>query len=130
MSDSTRYETEIWIDADPALVFEYFTDPERFIEWQGSAAQFELRPGGLYRVEYGSEAVVLGQFVELEPPKRLVYTRIIEGVTTVPSRVEIELIPERDGTRVRVEHTDFAPDEGVERGWPHFLSQLAERLAT
>ncbi len=130
MTAPTDYRIDVWIDAESPLVFEYFTDPKRFIEWQGSAAEFELCPGGLYRVEYGGAAVVSGEFVEIEPPRRLVYLRCLEGVTTRPSRVEIELVPERGGTRVSVHHTDFGPDEGVDRGWPGFLARLQARLAS
>ena len=86
-------------------------------------------PAG-YRVEYGGAAVVSGEFVEVLPPRRLVYLRCLEGVTTRPSRVEIELVPERGGTRVSVHHTDFGPDEGVHRGWPGFLSRLEALLAS
>ncbi len=130
MAAPTQYRIDVWIDAACSLVFEYFTDPERFVEWQGTAAEFELRPGGLYRVEYGSTAVVSGEFVEIEPPRRLVYLRRLEGGTSRPSRVEIELVPERGGTRVSVHHTDFGPDEGVHRGWPGFLGRLEALLAS
>ena len=47
-------------------------------------------------------------------------TYLAEGA----SRVEIALVPERGGTRVSVHHTDFGPDEGVDRGWPGFLGRL------
>ena len=129
MAAPTEYRIDMWIDAASPLVFEYFTDAKRFVEWQGTEAEFELRPGGLYRVEYGSTAVVSGEFVEIEPPRRLVYLRRLEGVTSRPSRVEIDLVPERGGTRVWVRHTDFEPDEGVERGWPQFLTRLQDRIA-
>ena len=126
---ASEFDIDIWIDAPPALVFEYFTDTDRFLEWQGPSAEFELRPGGLYRVEYGDAAVIVGEFVEIDPPRRLVYARRLEGRDAPPSRVEIDLVPERNGTRVCVHQTGFAADEGVERGWPHFLGQLEQRLA-
>lgn len=28
-----------------------------------------------------------------------------------------------------VHHTGFSADEGFERGWPHFLGQLEQRIA-
>ena len=130
MSAPTRFETEVWIDAAPDTVFAYFTDPELFVRWQGTEAEFEARPGGRYRVVYGETVVISGEFVEVDAPTRVVYRRRIEGVADAGhSLVEIDLAPERGGTRVTVLHTEFAPDEGVEWGWQHFLGRLQERLA-
>ncbi len=126
---TTRYEFDIWIDAAPERLFDYFTDPDLFVQWQGSEAEFELRPGGLYRVAYGTMAVISGEFVEIDRPNRLVYMRRLNSVDGPVSRVEIDFVAERGGTRVSVVHTDFAPDEGVEWGWPHFLGQLESLLS-
>jgi len=126
---SSRFEIDVWIDAPPERVFQYFTDPKLFVEWQGSEAEFDPNPGGLYRVVYGTAAVITGKFLEIDPPNRLVYLRQLSGHDNDPSRVEINFTGERGGTRVAVIHTDFGVDEGVEWGWKHFLGRLEEQLA-
>ena len=43
--------------------------------WMGQEAFFDPRPGGEYRVEVISgETSPLGEFVEVDPPRRLVFT--------------------------------------------------------
>ena len=78
-----------------------------------------------------------GEFVELDPPRRLVFTfgwepePGAEGPNPVPpgsSTVEIELAPDGDGTRLRFTHRDLPNAEAVEshgHGWDHYLQRLA-----
>ena len=75
-----------------------------------------------------------GEFVEVDPPRRLVYTWGWEpgadGPNPVPpgsSTVEIELVPEGDGTLLRFTHRDLPSDEAAKshgHGWDHYLARL------
>src|SRR5262249_9046435 len=38
------------VRASPATVFSFFTDPQRWLSWQGVDATIEPRPGGLFRM--------------------------------------------------------------------------------
>ncbi len=58
---------ELRIEARPETVFAFFTDPDKMTRWKGDSAQLDARPGGVYRVQIG-QAVVVGEFVELDPP--------------------------------------------------------------
>jgi uncharacterized protein YndB with AHSA1/START domain len=71
-----------------------------------------------------------GQFVELVPDKRVVFTwgwvdrpGIPPGSTTV----EIELSEEADGTLLVLTHREVPSDESAmqEMGWTHYLPRLA-----
>ena len=70
---------EMRIAAPPELVFPYFTDPARMVDWMGIAALLDPRPGGTFRVEANGRDVVLGEYVEVEPPHRVVFTWGFEG---------------------------------------------------
>ncbi len=121
---------EVVISASRATVFELLTDPRRHVEWLGTEAELDPRPGGIYRVVVGGGPVSLGRFVEVVPNERVVFTfgwdepdhPIPSGSTTV----EIDLIPEGDKTRVRLVHRDLPPDAVSDhtRGWDHYLSRL------
>jgi uncharacterized protein YndB with AHSA1/START domain len=79
--------------------------------------------------------VASGAFVELERPRRLVYTwgwePGPEGPNLVPpgsSTVEIELEPVDGGTKLRFTHRDLPNVEAAEshgEGWDHYLPRLA-----
>ena len=123
-------------DAPRDAVFAAWTEPERLKQWWGPGlfetvfAEVDLRPGGRYelRLEPGSMRLV-GEFREVTPPRRLVYTwRWIEGVPdTRESLVTVEF--REDGTRTEVVlvHDNFAgpgPVEMYDDGWRSGLSKL------
>jgi uncharacterized protein YndB with AHSA1/START domain len=127
-------EREIRIAARPETVFEFFTDPEKMVLWKGREADLDPEPGGIYRVEMGDRIVARGEYVEVDPPRRVVFTWGWEGQESgehaVPpgsSRVEITLDPDADGTLVRLRHLDL-PEETREihgQGWDLYLGRLA-----
>jgi uncharacterized protein YndB with AHSA1/START domain len=99
----------------------------------GQSATFDLRTGGAYRVEVIPGNVVSGAFVEIDPPRRLVYTwgweqgssdLVPPGSTTV----EFELEPHGSGTLLRFRHRDLPTDESAashSHGWDHYLARLS-----
>ena len=66
---------EVRIDAPPATVFAYFTDPARLLRWMGVEAELDPRPGGGFRVNVNGRDVAEGAFVEAVPHERVVFTR-------------------------------------------------------
>ena len=125
MADPVR--SEVRIAAPPAVVFPYFTDPARIVEWMGVAAILDPRPGGTFRVDQGGGRVVVGEYVEVAPPRRVVFTWGYDAPGS--SRVEVTLDPDGDGTRLTLVH-DGLPDALRDvhvAGWEHFLGRLATR---
>jgi uncharacterized protein YndB with AHSA1/START domain len=131
-------EREVRIAARPETVFAFFTDPEKMVQWKGSKAELDAHPGGIYRVEINDRAIVRGEYLEVDPPSRVVFTWGWEGQESgqgghaVPpgsSRVEISLEPDGDGTLVRLRHVDL-PEQALAihgEGWDLYLGRL--RLA-
>jgi uncharacterized protein YndB with AHSA1/START domain len=122
--------SEVRIEARPETVFAFFTDPEKMKRWKGRAAELDARPGGVYRVELSDRNVAIGEYVELDPPRRVVFTWGWDGNEKVPpgsSTVEITLTPDGDATLLRLVHRDLPAGEGTghEEGWNHFLPRLA-----
>jgi uncharacterized protein YndB with AHSA1/START domain len=123
--------SELRIAAPPEIVFRYFTDPARMIDWMGVAALLDPRPGGTFRVEANGRDVVVGEYIEVEPPHRVVFTWGFEGTGAVAAagstRVEVTLEPDGGGTRLSLLHhglTDRVRDAHAE-GWAHYLGRLA-----
>lgn len=127
-------EHEIRIEASPETVFAFFTEPEKMRRWKGRTARLDARPGGVYRVDINERAIAVGEYVELDPPKRLVFTWGWEGSDAVPpgsSTVEVTLTPDGDGTVLHLVHRDLPAGEGTAHsdGWTHFLPRLATAAA-
>ena len=78
--NSTRaVEREIRIAAAPDVVFEFFVDPAKMLRWKGTTAELDPRPGGLYRVNVTGREVTRGEYVEIVPHSRIVFTWGWEG---------------------------------------------------
>ena len=132
-------ELERRIAARPETVFSYFTDPKRFIEWQGSDADLDPRPGGLFHVTVTgrTRVVARGRYVEVEPPRRVVFTWGWEQLDGLPegmaglepgaSTVEVVLVPDGDGTLLRLRHSGLPTDANRAihgQGWDTTLERL------
>jgi uncharacterized protein YndB with AHSA1/START domain len=129
-TESISVEREIAIAASPETVWELLVDPDQATSWMGQVATFDTRPGGGYRVEVIPGHTASGEFVEVDPPRRLVHTWGWEGETGVPpgsSTVVYELIPSGDGTLLRFSHLDLPNAEAAEshaHGWDHYFERL------
>jgi uncharacterized protein YndB with AHSA1/START domain len=130
-AETGLFESEIHIDAPPDVVFPYLIDPELLVRWQGTKAELDARPGGIYRVEIISGSIARGEFVEVDPPRRLVYTFGWESdempIKPGSSRVQVDLEPDGDGTRLHLRHTGL-PEDAVPQhreGWDHYCGRLA-----
>ena len=127
----TTVEREIAIAASPETVWQFLVDPLKATSWMGMTASFDPRPGGQYRIEVIPGHTAIGEFVELDPPRRLVHTFGWEGDNPVPSgssTVEIDLFPDGAGTMLRFTHRDLPSAEAAQshaHGWDHYLERLA-----
>ena len=128
-------EREVRVAARPETVFPFFVDPEKMSLWMGRRAELEGRLGGIYRVEVNDQAIARGEYVEIDPPRRVVFTFGWEGqeagqgehgVPPRSSRVEISLDPDGDGTLVRLRHLDLPePARAIHgEGWDLYLGRL------
>jgi uncharacterized protein YndB with AHSA1/START domain len=128
-------EREIRIAASPETVYEFFVDQDKMIQWMGRKAELDARPGGLFSVDLNGKHVSRGEYVDLDPPHRVVFTFGWEGGTSVvgpgASTVEVTFTPDGDGTVMRFEHRDL-PEESRGshgHGWDHYLGRLAVAAA-
>jgi uncharacterized protein YndB with AHSA1/START domain len=99
-------------------------------EWAG-----DVRVGGRWRasgVARGAPYALEGEFLEVDPPRKLVQTWHIAGAPGTPSTVTYLLEPISGGTRLTVHHAGLgAPDhrENVGAGWRSSFDRLAEILS-
>ena len=112
---------EIFIAAPQEVVFSFLVKPALMAAWIGISHDLDPRPGGIVRVEVSRGNVTRGRYVEVSPPRRVVFTwgwethdPDLAALAELPpesSLVEIDLEPAEGGTLVRLCHS----------GLPHAL---------
>src|SRR6266516_1825825 len=121
MTDDGVVEVSVYIAAQPETVFPYFTDPGRYIQWMGSGATLEPVPGGCYRVLMRDGVEAAGEFVEVDAPRRVVFTwGWTHDHAVAPGT-----------TRVVLRHYDLPNEEQGEhhrKGWEFYLGRLDVRV--
>jgi uncharacterized protein YndB with AHSA1/START domain len=126
------------IKADPATVFNAWTEPEQLNQWsapEGMAvdAEVDLRVGGRYRIRMqspdGEIFTAVGEYQEIEPPNRLVYTWGWEetGNNHYETRITVDFLDRDGATEVVLTHELF-PDAELagkhNEGWTSCLNRL------
>jgi uncharacterized protein YndB with AHSA1/START domain len=135
---------EVRIDASPETVFPFFTEPDKLTRWLCKEAVVDPRPGGINHQthvpdeddeRYSGEYYMRGEFVEVSPPTRVVFTWGFENegeaVRPGASTVEVTLEPDGDGTRLRLVHRNLPESERADHdeGWGEVLDRLARAVA-
>jgi uncharacterized protein YndB with AHSA1/START domain len=133
-------------DAPAALVFDVLTKPEHIQRWQANfgykvESTADLRNGGAYRNYFSNDAgenfALLGEYRELSPPARIVFTENMEGIDGPPS-VNTVTLEERDGRTFMTMVQSFASQEqrdavlatGMAEGAGISFNQMDEYLKT
>ncbi len=116
-------------------MFEYLTDPTKFVEWMGTGAELDPTKGGAYRLDIDGEHFASGRYLEVDPPHRLVMTWGWEGNESVQpgsTTVEITLTQDGDGTLLRLKHSGLPTElerDNHQKGWQMYMGRLAAVLA-
>jgi uncharacterized protein YndB with AHSA1/START domain len=155
-SETSVLEHEVRVAARPETVFAYFTDPARMVQWMGTDATLDPRPGGVCRIAFqpsqaaidfwmtvlgrrGEEpatfsgrAVMLGEFVEVDPHSRIALTwgweQDLFAMPPQSTAVEVTFTPDDEGTVVRLAHRRLPGARQItfhRAGWQHYLPRLA-----
>ena len=126
------FATEVDLPAPAEEVFRHLTDPAAMIRWMGQHAVLKPVPGGAFEIDING-IPVRGQYLEVDPPRRVVVSWGVAGSADMPpgaTEVEFTLTPIPAGTRLYVVHRGLAPDQAEVHaaGWRHFLDRLASSV--
>ena len=125
-------EREIRIAARPETIFPFFIDPEKMIQWKGIEATLDPQPGGTYQIKLNETEIIQGQYVEIVPYSRIVFSWgwLGEDHPLPPGNSTVEFTFRADGdeTIVRLRHSGVPSSllQGHEQGWDYFLRRLVE----
>ena len=149
---TTPSDTEIRMtrlfNAPRALVFEAMSKPEHVKQWWGRlgegysvpVCEIDLRVGGRWRFvnrHPKGEAAFHGEYREVQPPGRIVFTEIFEDFPDAVSVVTSEFIEEKGKTRMVVtvdygtkQIRDMVMGTGMSRGAGISYDRLEDLLAS
>jgi uncharacterized protein YndB with AHSA1/START domain len=130
---SDIFATEVDLPGTPAEVFRHLTDPAAMVRWMGQHATLKPVPGGAFEIDING-VPVRGQYLEVEPPRRVLVSWGVAGSTDMPpgaTEVEFTLTATSGGTRLRLVHRGLSSEqEGIHAtGWQHFLARLSQVAA-
>ena len=130
---------ECTLDAPPEEVFRMLTESTELVKWWGPqnftipAAELSLSEGGRYRFRMappdGEPFHLSGEFLEIDPPWRLVYTFLWEEPTPDDREtvVDLSLGSTGEATRLVLSQGPFLTDERLElhrSGWTESFEKL------
>lgn len=128
----------------PDKVWRAWTEPQALSQWFGpgatasrAEAEIDLRVGGRFRIAFpmpdGEVQEASGEYVEVVPNRRLVFSWAWKGTPDRVSRITIALQPLADGTELHFVHDRFFDDKARanhERGWQLFFVNLQDFLGS
>jgi uncharacterized protein YndB with AHSA1/START domain len=123
-------------DAPARLVFEAWTTPELFKRWWAPrsmgmtlhSCEMDVRVGGRYRLNFGDGMDFFGQYLEVTPPSRLVWTNEESGADGPVTTVTFE---EKDGKTLLVLHELYPSKEALDAsgtGAADAMGEMFEQL--
>ncbi|NRB20443.1 MAG: SRPBCC domain-containing protein [Rhodobacteraceae bacterium] len=122
----------IYLKAEPALVWDYLTKPEKLALW--FHAPTEPLQQGKPLVMYGTESgdrLIWGEVRVAQAPEYLEYTFTIKPMGDAVSLVKWTLIPVAGGTRLELEHSGlpqhieaFDLILSLDKGWDDHIGRM------
>ena len=129
------------VKATAEQIFDLWTKPDLMARWMSPypgvvdcKASCDPRPGGAFSLVMsspGSSREVSGTYVEIDRPRRLVFTWIGPLTNDVNTLVTVELNPRGDETELMLTHERLPMSsivEGHTKGWGHILDHLADAV--
>jgi uncharacterized protein YndB with AHSA1/START domain len=130
------------LPAPPERCFRAWTDPQALKHWFGPGeikvieAESDARVGGRYRIlarsPGGEEHDVSGEFREVVPNRKLVFTWAWRSTPDRQSLVTVDFVPDGGATALTLTHVQFFDEAARDRhhqGWTACLDKLTAYVA-
>ena len=124
--------------AAPARLFEAWTSPALASAWlftsptsENNTTEMDVWVGGAWTVtdrRDGVDYTAVGEYLEVERPRRLVFTFGMPQFSPLSTRVVVEIAPEGDGSVLALTQEGLPPDPGhhdaIRQGWSDMFDAL------
>jgi uncharacterized protein YndB with AHSA1/START domain len=120
---------DAWLDPKKAHAFLFATPSGRMVR-----ADIDARVGGAFTFvdrRDGEDVEHTGTYVEIDRPRRLVFTFSVPKYSAMSTRVTIEIVPLGTGCELTLTHEGVLPEYAApsESGWNGILDGLASALS-
>lgn len=128
------------IAASPEKVFEAWVNPEVACKWLMASAQsvpsdytLDTQVGGEWTIHRRTEDKIytaVGEYVEIDPPRRLVFTFSMPQFAVDVGTVTVVITPDKDGSLVTLTQSGDRPgyERSTAHGWEGMLIRLERAL--
>ncbi len=124
---------DAWLTPEITRRWLYTTDAGEIVR-----CEIDARVGGKYEIidrrdsgEFKGEIRHIGEYLEIERPRRLVFTLSVPQFDPSVSRIEIEIVPTGTGCELTLTEFDTPPEwrEASRKGWTTLLGNLEREIA-
>jgi len=131
-------------DASAERMFEAFLNPETARKWLFTSPDTDIaarrveidgQVGGKRLMTNPCDGMVIegiGEYLEIDRPRRLVFTFAIPQFGPYVDRIVIEIVPDGSGCILTLTHESLPPEyhEATKNGWGKMFNRLAEVLSS
>ena len=119
---------DAWLDRETAGKFLFATRTGRMVR-----VEIDARIGGKFAFvdrRDGEDVEHIGEYLEIDRPRRLVFTFAVPKFSRQSTRVSIDIVPDGAGCALTLTHVGVLPDYAnrTEQGWGKILDALAAGL--
>ena len=124
-------------DAAPQRLFDAWTDPQLAAGWlfttpasEAHRCVLDLRVGGRWEIvdrRDGTDYRAIGEYLEIDPPRRLVFTFGMPQFSDGFTQVTVEIAPDGTGSQMTLTQSPLPPEAvaALEQGWREMFDQMA-----
>lgn len=97
------------------------------LAWHGKEVEVNPVPGGIYKVIFADGTTILGEYKEVSPYSRVIYSANYNGVDSL---ITIDFLPRDGGTLIKLQQ-EFDPEQDTssfDQGWNYFLQILQDHF--
>jgi uncharacterized protein YndB with AHSA1/START domain len=128
-------------NASAERVFDAWLDPRTAGRWLFATAtgqmvrvEIDARVGGRFIMvdrRAGEDIEHCGEYLDIDRPRRLVFTFAVPKYSSEATRVCIDIMPRETGCELTLTHEGVLPDyaDRTQAGWTEILARLATVLA-
>ncbi|MDC1287298.1 SRPBCC domain-containing protein [Gammaproteobacteria bacterium] len=130
LCDMRSFNASYFLNYPPDLAYAHWVSPKTIIP-PATSLEIHAEVGGPYKLAMPGGISMIGEFIEVEPNRRLVYSWQWQGNSEI-TKVDVRFIDNSAGTEVKIAHSGFATEQSYKDhsfGWNSYMEGFNEYLS-